>query len=368
MCSKEFEKLCNRPSLSWICYKCNSINVSSFNFHHYELTSPNTYEPLSDLEVSPIPDQSNFNPTYFSSPTSNSNLKQRLFSNRTNSDSTIYSRSENSTQLLPPKTNLRIMTANCRSIFDKKSELEIAIDYSKPDVIIGTESWLRGIKPGQPIGKSAIKNCEVFPDHYQVFRNDRDDRGGGVFIAINKMISAVEQAEIVTNCELAWAKLSLKRAPDLHVAASYMPYRNSDVITQLDESLTKLNSGKAKHILLAGDFNCPGINWDTNTTTENCQDKKIQEHLIEVSNNHNLTQIHREPTRQNNLLDLVFTSNPTLVKSSTNIPGISDHDIVITDFDIKPRYQRQPKRKIYKYNKADWKSINDDMEKLSRDL
>ena len=32
-----------------------------------------------------------------------------------------------------------------------------------------------------------------------------------------------------------------------------------------------------------------------------------------------------------NLLDLVFESNPSLVKSSTNLPGISDHKIVNTN-------------------------------------
>jgi hypothetical protein len=47
-----------------------------------------------------------------------------------------------------------------------------------------------------------------------------------------------------------------------------------------------------------------------------------------------LTQIHEEPTREKNLLDLVFTSNATLTKSSTNISGISDHAIIVTDMDV----------------------------------
>ena len=37
------------------------------------------------------------------------------------------------------------------------------------------------------------------------------------------------------------------------------------------------------------------------------------------------------------MLDLVFTSNPSLIKTSVSVPGISDHDIVITDMEIKPR-------------------------------
>jgi hypothetical protein len=53
---------------------------------------------------------------------------------------------------------------------------------------------------------------------------------------------------------------------------------------------------------------------------------------------HNLTQVHNQPTREGNLLDLVFVSNPSLVKPSTNVPGISDHDI-ITDMETYQEYQ-----------------------------
>ena len=48
-----------------------------------------------------------------------------------------------------------------------------------------------------------------------------------------------------------------------------------------------------------------------------------------ISTEFNLTQIHDKPTREDNLLDLVFTTNSSLIKSTTNAPGISDHDMVI---------------------------------------
>jgi hypothetical protein len=41
------------------------------------------------------------------------------------------------------KRNLRIMTLNCRSINDKTSEFAAAVNYIKPDIICGTESWLK---------------------------------------------------------------------------------------------------------------------------------------------------------------------------------------------------------------------------------
>jgi hypothetical protein len=79
----------------------------------------------------------------------------------------------------------------------------------------------------------------------------------------------------------------------------------------------------------------------------------------------NLTQIHDSPTRENNLLDLVFVSNPTLVKSSVNVPGISDHEIIITDFETKVHHQNTTPRKCYIYSKANWNTIHKDLNTLN---
>ena len=84
-------------------------------------------------------------------------------------------------------------------------------------------------------------------------------------------------------------------------------------------------------IILVGDFNCPDINWEQQTATG--PDREIQQELADLMSFHNLTQVHNQPTREGNLLDLVFVSNHSLVKSSTNVPGISDHNIIITDME-----------------------------------
>ena len=49
-----------------------------------------------------------------------------------------------------------------------------------------------------------------------------------------------------------------------------------------------------------------------------------------------LKQMQREPTRGQNLLDLFCCNKPSLVKSITSIPGISDHNIVLADCKLKP--------------------------------
>jgi hypothetical protein len=56
------------------------------------------------------------------------------------------------------------------------------IDIYTPDVIIGTESWLR----------EEISNADVFRDDYTTFRRDRNTQGGGVFICVKNYIACAE--------------------------------------------------------------------------------------------------------------------------------------------------------------------------------
>ena len=65
-------------------------------------------------------------------------------------------------------------------------------------------------------------------------------------------------------------------------------------------------------------------------------DREVQQALLDLSIEHGLTQVHDQPTRDLNMLDLVFTNNPSTVKTSTSIPGISDHAMIVTDIDIIP--------------------------------
>jgi hypothetical protein len=64
------------------------------------------------------------------------------------------------------------------------------------------------------------------------------------------------------------------------------------------------------------------------------------------------------------MLDIVLTTNATLVKSSTNIPGLADHDIIITDTIIKPTYNKNKLEKRYLYSKANWDKIDNEIAKI----
>ena len=52
-----------------------------------------------------------------------------------------------------------------------------------------------------------------------------------------------------------------------------------------------------------------------------------------------LEQMVTSPMRGQNILDIFFTTFPTLVDDISVIPGLSDHDIVLAQVNVKPEEQ-----------------------------
>ena len=75
--------------------------------------------------------------------------------------------------------------------------------------------------------------------------------------------------------------------------------------------------------------------------------------------------MHREPTREDCLLDLFFTNKPNLVKASRTIPSLSDHDIVMVDSDIKAHINKQAPKHIHLWSKKDWQKIKGEASDLN---
>ena len=77
--------------------------------------------------------------------------------------------------------------------------------------MIGTETWW----------DRSIKNNEIFPGGYKIYRKDRKRKVcGGVIIAIknNFLSDEVDHLSPENKCEITWARLELK-APELSISA-----------------------------------------------------------------------------------------------------------------------------------------------------
>ena len=113
------------------------------------------------------------------------------------------------------------------------------------------------------------------------------------------------------------------------------PSTSVDYLEQLELSMNnikQLSGIDGKYVLLSGDFNLPDIDWEEGSVKSNPHyTAAINWKMIDIANDFNLTQIVSEPTRQGNILDLLFTSHQYLVDKVYIVPGMSDYDAVISD-------------------------------------
>ena len=100
-----------------------------------------------------------------------------------------------------------------------------------------------------------------------------------------------------------------------------------------------------------GDFNLPSI---SSTDDDNyiiqanpSYGLDVNNKMLDIVNDHSLTQHVKKPTRGNNILDLVFTTKPDMIsKISVEVRcGMSDHDIVMFDVNLKPTPNRKKTQK-----------------------
>ena len=109
------------------------------------------------------------------------NFNTTLFDDLSTSNCSLNSFSVLEASLLLPKSsapikkktatkqqkNFKIVNLNFQSVVNKVPEFHCMIETEKPDIVIGTESWL----------SPDIFNGEIFLPGYTVYRADRKSRG-----------------------------------------------------------------------------------------------------------------------------------------------------------------------------------------------
>ena len=164
------------------------------------------------------------------------------------------------------------------------------------------------------------------------------------------------------SAETVWATISLKDQRKLVVGSYYRPPDSrSDSIDDLESVLSfiteKFRNNPQCTIILGGDFNAGDIDWESHTVCEHSLNRQINEKILSVISSSSLAQIQKDFTRNNKILDLLCTNKPDLFSDIRSIPGISDHEIILADCDLKPVVCKKPPRTIYLWNKVDWSKI-----------
>ncbi|XP_075539218.1 uncharacterized protein LOC142573891, partial [Dermacentor variabilis] len=255
---------------------------------------------------------------------------------------------------VPPKDNsahcsrpeqLSVLLVNCRSVKNKVDNFMSLVATVKPQIVMGTESWL----------DNTIPNVEIFPPGFTVYRKDRHGHGGGVFILISNALSST-QILFENNSESVWCLVKLPNGNNVVYGTFYRPPGSSDSFGLLSEMLSLLPNS----VFLGGDFNLPEFNWNAGCAAGNrsCIYKEFEE-LLGLNR---LQQYVLEPTRENAILDLVLCNEPNISKV-TVCPGISDHRAVVIELNIqRVRMAQIPQRKVYSYDRGDYAAIRTELE------
>jgi hypothetical protein len=208
----------------------------------------------------------------------------------------------------------------------KLAEIPNLLESLKPDIILGTETWL----------DPSIKDAEIFPDYYKIYRRDRGGLGGGVLIAIRNNLDSYAVPDLeVDDCELIWAKVKLRGRRTLYLGAYYRPdVADEPSLRKFEVSIQRATQLRNAHLLIGGDFNFSGWDWPTSTLKPRSPSPRLHQDFMNIVNDHGLEQLVQEPTREDNTLDLFLTNCPQLVLRVEVVPGLSDHDIPYCEFNV----------------------------------
>ena len=228
----------------------------------------------------------------------------------------------------------------------------------RPDVVIGTESKL----------DSTCLNGEIFPDGYNanVIRRDRNCYGGGVFILSKDELAMSELPVKDPDCPKVLANITLKDKTNITIGAFYRQPGTSLVdIESLVTAVMDVRGNKTRipEMIIGGDFNLPSIEWGDEVKTRNppSYGREINSRFIDVCDELGLTQVVREPTRENNIFDLMLVTSPDRCVDIQVNPGISDHDAVCLTYEGTVKINKKKTRTVFLFKRADMSSLKEDL-------
>ena len=104
-------------------------------------------------------------------------------------------------------------------------------------------------------------------------------------------------------------------------------------------------------LILVGDFNLPEIEWSCNRALQQSHNHAL---LIDIIQDNFLTQLVSEPTRNQNILDLLITTSPDIIDRLVVGDCFSDHNSLSFEILRSPYTQRKSRKCFYSYGKTDW--------------
>ncbi len=244
------------------------------------------------------------------------------------------------------------MYTNINRLIPKKLELEYLLtNYDNLPIVLLTETFL---KPSD--------NDVIFPSFssYQIFRCDRSEEktGGGVLAAVPNHIQAYSPSTSVHKSpefEALWLDL-FHGKQSLRIILIYRPPHGTEPgMPQMLLTYIETAMSHERPTVIFGDFNYPTINWASLTAVSYLGQNIFCDRMVEMG----FQQIVLEPTRHNNILDLIFVSEPNLLQNvniQTPLIKCEHNPISCVWLTQSPTVTNTKQR--YNFARADYESFN----------
>jgi len=255
--------------------------------------------------------------------------------------------------------HLTLWSTNICGLFSKFSALEIAVQHSKPDLLLLCETHVN----------SQLSNNNAFKlPGYECFRRDRQSKGGGVAIYYRSSLPCI-LVHTSRQYEGVWILLRLQHI-DLLVLCCYNPPKcKFNIFERIERDLERFQRQypQAKFQLF-GDLNMhrPGFllhSLASNSAGERGEGFAASNDLHQIVNEPTFYSHRNNGTIRKSTLDVCLTSTPELLKfTGCQTPiGNSDHQLLTFQCNSPPaaeKSQRPTKRYIYSFSKTNWTLLN----------
>jgi len=206
---------------------------------------------------------------------------------------------------------------------------------------------------------------------YTVFRRDRSTPGGGVAIFVKSVIrSAVVDIQVEFNhIEIVCVDLTFACFTCRLICIYRKPgfsELDAEYISDCIRCLKKLCATE-KLVIITGDCNLPDIDW----SCYHAPNSAIYNMFIDFVNNFGFHQYVNQPTRNENILDIVMATSDTFLEDlSVSVPlGTSDHNTVIFKTNISAcSVDQETSVSYYDFAKGDYESVNEYLSAIDWDV
>ena len=211
-----------------------------------------------------------------------------------------------------------------------------------PDIIMISETWL----------STDVPDSHLMLNKYSIFRQDRNNgnnRHGGVMVAVLHDLNPL-RASGASDHEICFVDVTIDNE-SIRLGVVYRPPSASPATSSALYQEIARYVNVNMNVCLAGDINLPSIDWSDYIGCS--QNDNL---FIDFVNENGLYQHVSDPTRDNNILDLVLSNCETSLCNVAVHETFSQSDHCYITFEINHKIQLENKT-VIDYKNADWELL-----------